>query len=79
MGRIIAQTSITNRLDGDKSMHCGMLVDTGAGALILPQSWKGRLGEFLGSEPVLGCVILNRRRRRLTCWATDWFPFSTLT
>jgi len=52
MGRIIAQTTITNRLDGDKSIQCGMLVDTGAGALILPRSWKDRLGNFLRSEPV---------------------------
>ena len=52
MGRIIAQTKITNRLDEDKSIHCGMLVDTGAGALILPRAWKARLGTFLRSEPV---------------------------
>ncbi len=52
MGRIIAQTTITNRLDENKSIRCGMLVDTGAGALILPQSWKPRLGRFLRSEPV---------------------------
>ena len=52
MGRIIAQTTITNRLDGDKAIQCGMLVDTGAGALILPRSWKDRLGDFLRSEPV---------------------------
>ena len=32
MGRIIAQTTIANRLDGDKSIQCGMLVDTGIGA-----------------------------------------------
>ena len=52
MGRIIAQTTITNRLDEDKSIRCGMLVDTGAGALILPRSWKARLGRFLRAEPV---------------------------
>ena len=52
MDRIIAQTTITNRLDGDKSIQCGRLVDTGADALILPRSWKDRLGNFLRSEPV---------------------------
>lgn len=52
MGRIIAQTTVTNRLDEDKCIRCGMLVDTGAGALILPQSWKPKLGRFLRSEPV---------------------------
>ena len=29
-----------------------MLVDTGAGALILPASWKPRLGDFTRTEPV---------------------------
>lgn len=52
MGRIIAETTVTNRFDDDKSIACGMLVDTGAGALILPSSWKNRLGEFVRSEPV---------------------------
>lgn len=53
MGRIIAQTSITNRFDEDKSVQCGMLVDTGVGALILPKSWKSRFGRFQSSEPAL--------------------------
>lgn len=52
MGGIIAETTVTNRFDEDKSIACGMLVDTGAGALILPASWKDRLGQFVRSEPV---------------------------
>ena len=52
MGRIVAQTKITNFIDADKSIQCGMLVDTGAGALILPSAWKERLGEFKWSETV---------------------------
>lgn len=52
MGRIVAETTVTNRVDRDKSIECGMLVDTGAGALILPTSWKARLGRFVRSEPV---------------------------
>lgn len=52
MGRIIAQTTVTNRSDGDKSIECGMLVDTGAGAMILPGSWKARFGRFLRTESV---------------------------
>ena len=52
MGRIVAETTVTNRADRDKSIECGMLVDTGAGALILPASWKARLGHFVRSEPV---------------------------
>ena len=43
MGRIIVQTEVTNPFDEDKSIRCGMLVDTGAGALILPLAWKERL------------------------------------
>lgn len=52
MGRIIAQTRVTNLLDESKSVQCGMLVDTGAGALILPAAWKERLGEFPRTETV---------------------------
>ena len=52
MGRIIVQTEVTNPFDGNKSVRCGMLVDTGAGALILPMAWKERFGTFQHSEPV---------------------------
>ena len=52
MGRIIAQTKVTNPFDDGKSVAAGMLVDTGAGALILPASWKDELGRFLHAETV---------------------------
>ena len=52
MGRIVVQAEVANPFDGDKSVRCGMLVDTGAGALILPSAWKKRLGTFRHSEPV---------------------------
>ena len=52
MGRIVAQTKVTNLFDEKKFIRCGMLVDTGAGALILPSAWKERLGEFKRSEAV---------------------------
>ena len=52
MGRIIVQTEVANPFDGGKSIRCGMLVDTGAGALILPLAWKERFGNFQHSEPV---------------------------
>lgn len=52
MGRIIAQTRVTNLFDETKFVQCGMLVDTGAAALILPAAWKRRLGEFPRSETV---------------------------
>ena len=52
MGRIVVQTRVTNPFDEDKSIECGMFVDTGAGALILPAAWKERLGRFKRSEAV---------------------------
>lgn len=52
MGRIIAQTKVTNLFDETKFLQCGMLVDTGAAALILPGAWRERLGEFPRSEAV---------------------------
>ena len=52
MGRIIVQTEVTNPFDGDKSVRCGRLADTGAGALIFPVAWKERFGSCRHSEPV---------------------------
>ncbi len=52
MGRIVVRTRVTNVFDEDKSIECGMFVDTGAGALILPAAWKERLGRFKRSEAV---------------------------
>ena len=52
MGRIIAQTRVTNLFGESKFVQCGMLVNTGAGALILPAAWKERLGEFPRTETV---------------------------
>lgn len=52
MGRIVAQTKVTNLFDETKSIQCGMLVDTGAAALILPATWRQRLGKFPRSETV---------------------------
>lgn len=52
MGGIIAQTKVTNLSDESRFVECGMLVDTGAAALILPSAWKERLGEFPRKEAV---------------------------
>ena len=52
MGRIVVRTKITNLFGKDKFIRCGMLVDTGAGALLLPSAWKQRLGGFEWSETV---------------------------
>lgn len=68
MGRIIAQTRVTNLFDEDKSIHCGMLVDTGAGALIMPSAWKERLGEFKYSEPIELQMANGKVLQGETCW-----------
>ena len=71
MGRIIAQTKITNLFDEDKFIQCGMFVDTGAGALILPSAWKERLGEFRRSEAV-ELLLANRDVvRGEACWPVE--------
>ena len=51
MGRIIAQTKVSNPRT-NQTIQCGMFVDTGAGALILPGGWKERLGQFDYTEAV---------------------------
>ena len=52
MGRIVAQVEVTNPTDPEKSLLFSALVDTGAGALVLPSSWKSRLGKFVNAENV---------------------------
>ena len=71
MGRIVAQTTITNLADESKSIQCGMLVDTRAGALILPASWKARLGEFLRSERVELQLANQEVVRGQACWPVE--------
>ena len=71
MGRIVVQTSITNLFDEDKSIECGMLVDTGAGALILPASWKHRLGDFRRSGPVELQMANQDVVRGEACWPVE--------
>ena len=71
MGRIIVQTRVTNLFDEDKSIECGMFVDTGAGALILPMAWKERLGSFMRSE-VVELQMANREVvRGEACWPVE--------
>ncbi len=71
MGRIIAQTKITNLADEAKSIDCGLFVDTGAGALILPAAWKERLGDFLRSEPVELQLANGDVIRGEACWPVE--------
>ncbi len=57
--------------DPDKSIQCGMLVDTGAGALILPAAWKERLGEFRRSETVELQLANGEILRGEACWPVE--------
>lgn len=71
MGRIIVPVKITNLFDEDKSIQYEMFVDTGAGALILPQAWKERLGEFKRSEPVELQLANQEVVRGEACWPVE--------
>ena len=71
MGRIVVQTKVTNLFDEDKFIRCGMLVDTGAGALILPSAWRERLGEFKRSEPVELLLANQEVLRGEACWPVE--------
>jgi len=71
MGRIVVPVKITNLFDEDKSIQCEMLVDTGAGALILPRAWKERLGDFKRSEPVELQLADQGVVRGEACWPVE--------
>ncbi len=71
MGRIVVRTKITNLFGEDKSIRCGMLVDTGAGALILPSAWKERLGRFKRSETVELQLANQEVLRGEACWPVE--------
>ena len=71
MGRIIVQVKITNLFDEDKFIQCGMFVDTGSGALILPKAWKARLGNFKRSE-VIELQLANQEViKGEACWPVE--------
>ena len=71
MGRIVVQTKVTNLFEEDKFIRCGMLVDTGAGALILPMAWKERLGKFKRSEAVELQLANQDVLRGEACWPVE--------
>ena len=71
MERIIAQTRITNPYDEDRFIECGMFVDTGAGAMILPLAWKERLGRVQRSEPVELQLANGAAVRGEACWPVE--------
>ena len=71
MVRIVVQTGITNLFDEDKFIQCPMLVDTGAGALILPMAWKERLGSFKRSESVELQLANREVLEGEACWPVE--------
>ena len=71
MGRIVVQVKVTNLFDPDKSIQCAMLVDTRAGALILPIAWKQRLGEFRRSENVELQLANREVLKGEACWPVE--------
>jgi len=71
MGRIVAQVKITNLFDEDKFLQCGMLVDTGSGALILPKTWKEKLGNFKRSEAVELQLANHEVIKGEACWPVE--------
>jgi len=71
MGRIIVQVKIINLFDEDKFIECGMLVDTGAGAMILPKAWKHKLGELKRSEPVELQLANQEVIQGEACWPVE--------
>ena len=71
MGRIIAQTKVTNLFDASKAIECGMVVDKGASAVFLPRSWKERLGEFQRSEPVKLLLANRDVVEGEACWPVE--------
>ena len=71
VGRIVVQTRVTNLFDEDKSIECGMFVDTGAGPLILPAAWKERLGRFKRSEAVELLMANREVVRGEACWPVE--------
>ena len=62
-----AQTAITNRLDDDKSIRCGVLVNSRGGALIPPRSWNAKLGRFLHPERVRLLLVIQEVVRGQAC------------
>ena len=52
MGRIITTLRIANTVNGEKSIRCDALVDTGASHIVLPKEWKEQLGDLEFLEEV---------------------------
>jgi predicted aspartyl protease len=46
MGRIVVNVVIKNLFEPKTAINCDALVDTGAGYMVLPKTWKERLGKL---------------------------------
>jgi len=61
MVRIVTFVTIENCAEAEKRIECDALVDTGASHMILPSSWRNRLGELRE----LGTVEMETADQRL--------------
>ncbi|MDQ1639631.1 MAG: hypothetical protein QOF62_2970 [Pyrinomonadaceae bacterium] len=52
MDRIVASVRIDNALDASKRLSCDAFVDINARFMVLPASWKDRLGELESTRTV---------------------------
>src|SRR5688572_26996808 len=52
MGRILSQVTVRNALQRDKEITFDGLVDTGASHMVLPSTWKSRLGDLRQTQRV---------------------------
>jgi hypothetical protein len=62
MGRIVSHITITNPVHTDCAVSLNGLVDTGASALFLPDSYQPRLGEMEELEPSF-CTFADGSRK----------------
>jgi len=67
MGRIVAQVEVTNPTESEKSLMFSAFVDTGAGPMVLPSSWKDRLGKFVNEEKVEFVLANNHVVQGVAC------------
>jgi hypothetical protein len=62
MGRIVSHLTITNPVHAECAVSLNGLVDTGASALFLPDSYQPRLGEMEELEPSF-CTFADGSRK----------------
>ena len=51
MGGTVASVKIENLTNQNARIRCDALVDNGASYMVLPEAWRDRLGELMGSLP----------------------------